>query len=106
MSMMLSVSERRRLKSDLISGADADSRVIGAAVLGPGAIGREDQWSDIDLAFPVSRETDHAEVIADWTDRMYGSHRFRDLRPAPKPFNDQLRGLAIEPELVESVLKG
>ncbi len=72
--IMFSVENRVRLRSDLILGARADSPVTGAALLGSSALGREDRWSDIDLALSLSHEADRAKVIADWTERMYGEH--------------------------------
>jgi hypothetical protein len=69
---MFSVEDRERLRSNLISNAHADRRVTGAAILGSAAVGTEDAWSDIDLALAFSPEANRAEVIADWTERMYG----------------------------------
>ena len=54
--------------------AVADKRVTGAALTGSGALGHEDAWSDIDLAFGVADEVDLAEMIADWSDRIYQEH--------------------------------
>jgi len=71
---VFSGEDRARLRSDLISGARADLRVSSAALLGSGAVGREDRWSDIDLALSLSGEADRANVIADWTERMYCEH--------------------------------
>lgn len=71
---MFSCADRERVRSDLISCARTDSRVTAAALLGSGAVGREDEWSDIDLALSLSGEADRASVIADWTERMYREH--------------------------------
>ena len=53
---------RERLREGLVSAAYADTNVIGAAVTGSAAVGREDQWSDIDLALCVAVEAD-LEVV-------------------------------------------
>jgi predicted nucleotidyltransferase len=66
--------ERERLREELISAAISDGRITGAAVTGSAATGREDRWSDIDLAFKVGDEADLPRVISEWTDRMYRDH--------------------------------
>lgn len=67
--MVFTVSERDQLRRDLVNAADTDPRVVGAALTGSAAVGREDRWSDIDFAVSVDREMD--TVIADWTALMY-----------------------------------
>jgi len=44
------------------------------ALTGSAAGGREDRWSDIDLAFGVSAEADFQATLADWSARMYRHH--------------------------------
>src|SRR5207245_2811650 len=39
---------------------------------GSAALGREDRWSDVDLALSVA--ADREQVLAEWTDRMYREH--------------------------------
>lgn len=67
--MVFTVSERDQLRRDLVDAAETDPRVIGAALTGSAAVGKEDRWSDIDLALSVDRELDAA--VADWTALMY-----------------------------------
>jgi hypothetical protein len=67
--VVFTVSERDQLRRDLVNAADTDPRVVGAALTGSAAVGREDRWSDIDFALSVDREID--EVVADWTALMY-----------------------------------
>jgi predicted nucleotidyltransferase len=71
---VFTVEERGRLREELISAAHDDARVTGAALTGSAAVGREDRWSDIDLALCVADEADHARVVADWTELMYREH--------------------------------
>jgi hypothetical protein len=71
---MFSPGERATLRDELIASARADGRIVGAALTGSAAAGREDRWSDIDLAFGVAAEADFKKTIADWTERMYRSH--------------------------------
>jgi hypothetical protein len=62
------------VRTDLIATARADERLTGVALTGSAALGREDRWSDIDLAFGVREASGMEAVIADWTARMYAHH--------------------------------
>lgn len=70
---MFTGSDRDSLRSALLDCAAADPRITGAAITGSAAAGREDQWSDVDLAFGIAGEI--ASVVSDFTARMYDSHR-------------------------------
>ena len=72
---MFSLEERRRLKSELLGSVPLDRRITGAAITGSAAIGREDRWSDIDLAFGVTNVADLTGVVSDWTAVMYERYR-------------------------------
>ena len=69
---MYTPEQRDRLRSELLQHAAADPRITGAAITGSAAAGREDRWSDIDLAFGVGSAADLPAVLSDWTDVMYG----------------------------------
>lgn len=71
---MFSVGERDRLRSELAEAARGDDRLGSAAVLGSATVGREDRWSDLDLALCVGDKADREAVIADWTELMYREH--------------------------------
>jgi hypothetical protein len=71
---MFTPDERGRVRDALIGAARADARVSGCALTGSASIGREDRWSDIDLALGLADGGDAAEVIADWTAMMYAEH--------------------------------
>lgn len=71
---MFTPEGRERLRAALVSAAGADERITGAALTGSAALGAEDRWSDIDLAFGVAAEADLGQVIADWTGLMYTGH--------------------------------
>jgi len=62
--------DRERIRSELLDAARADARLSGGAITGSAAAGREDAWSDIDLAFGVAEGMHMPEVLADWTSRM------------------------------------
>ncbi|SDG38144.1 hypothetical protein SAMN05216553_107440 [Lentzea fradiae] len=69
MGTVFSVSERDQVRRDLVNAAEIDHRVVGAAVTGSAAVGKEDRWSDIDFALSVDSEMD--AVVTDWTALMY-----------------------------------
>jgi hypothetical protein len=71
MQLVYTPDDRDRLRSDLLNLAANDARLTGAASTGSAALEREDQWSDIDLAFGVSDGVDVAAVLSDWTAMMY-----------------------------------
>jgi hypothetical protein len=76
------VEARTQLKSGLLELATRDSRLSGAAVTGSAATGREDRWSDIDLAFGVADPALVGAVLSDFSDFMYaqGALHHHDVR--------------------------
>jgi predicted nucleotidyltransferase len=64
-------AERERIRAAIVERARDDHRITGVALTGSAAIGREDAWSDIDLAFGVTRAADVAPTLADWSAYMY-----------------------------------
>ena len=71
---MYTSAQRDKLREALLASARNDARIVGAAITGSAALGREDQWSDIDLAFGVKTDLDLEPALADWTNTMYDSH--------------------------------
>jgi predicted nucleotidyltransferase len=67
-------ADRARLREALVAAARDDPSVIAAALTGSAAVGREDRWSDVDLALCVSADTDLDGVVADWSARLYDEH--------------------------------
>lgn len=65
---------RTALRDELIAAAEADERVVAAALTGSAASGKEDRWSDTDLAMAVADGIDRDAVLTDWTTRMYAEH--------------------------------
>ncbi|MBA2272418.1 MAG: nucleotidyltransferase domain-containing protein [Actinobacteria bacterium] len=71
---MFSQRERRDLRECLVAAARVDERIWAAAVVGSAATHREDEWSDIDLAFRLAAGLEPADVSDAWTGRMYEDH--------------------------------
>ena len=71
---MFTVEVRAALRSDLLEYAAKDKRISGGAITGSGAEEREDQWSDIDLAFGVGIAADLPGVLAGFTAYLYERH--------------------------------
>lgn len=68
---MFSPEERALLRSALLEFAARDGRISAIAITGSGAAGREDRWSDIDLAFGIADPGELPAALSDWTDHMY-----------------------------------
>ena len=71
---MFTADDRIALRDSLIDLARRDARISGVALTGSAALGTEDRWSDIDLAFGVAASADRAALIGEWTERMYDAH--------------------------------
>jgi hypothetical protein len=68
--LLFSPEDRERVRRTLLARAEADNRVVGAAVVGSEAEGELDRFSDIDLTFAVRFDVPVEEVLHDWTDAM------------------------------------
>lgn len=71
---VFSSQKREKIRAELVAAAKADPRIGGAAHLGSAALGREDRWSDIDLALCLAPDAGLNQVLADWTARLYRDH--------------------------------
>ena len=68
---MFTAEERDKIREELVSAAQQDRHIVGAAHLGSAALGREDAWSDIDLALCMAPDSETERVVADWTSFLY-----------------------------------
>ena len=68
---MFTVAERSQVREALTRAAHDDHRIAAAAIVGSGARGQEDRWSDIDLALRLSPGQDVDQVVQSWTASMY-----------------------------------
>lgn len=71
---IFSADERERLRDELVSAAQNDPNLCGAAHVGSRASSRLDRWSDIDLALCLASAASPEQVVAEWTDRLYSHH--------------------------------
>ncbi len=71
---IFTAEQREQLRNQLVSAAEHDPNLCGAAHTGSAASGRLDRWSDIDLALCLKPTASHDQVVAQWTDRLYQSH--------------------------------
>jgi hypothetical protein len=71
---MFTAEYRGKLRPDILDHAAGDRRLSGAAITGSVAAGREDPWSDIDLAFGVADAAQVGEVLSDFTVFLYERH--------------------------------
>lgn len=96
---MFSEEERGRLRDELVAAAREDGRIVAAAVLGSGASGDTDRWSDVDLGFGVAGDRD--AVLDDWTRRMYdrGAVDHLDIVAGPSIYRAFLLGSSLQVDL-------
>ena len=67
---MFSIEDRDRVREHVLALAEADPRVVAAAVVGRLADGAGDRWSDLDLTFAVADTVPLDDVLGDWTRRV------------------------------------
>lgn len=71
MNVLFTPAERTCIRDDLLAKSRQDQRIVSAAITGSAAVGREDDRSDIDLAFGIATGIDLTAVLSDWTAHMY-----------------------------------
>ncbi len=67
-------TQRDALRDSLVDRARQDADVIAAAILGSGATGQQDRWSDLDLALRLRPGVDQDRVIDRWTRLIFAEH--------------------------------
>lgn len=99
---MFTVEERERIRARLLEVAEADDRVVAAAVVGAEAGGRVDRWSDLDLTFAVRDGVAAAGVIESFTAIMaaeFGAEHLFDLPAGPSLYRVFLVPGALQVDL-------
>src|ERR687886_1548262 len=80
---MLTAEHRDHVRARVLDLARTDPRVTAGALTGSTAVGAEDNWSDIDVAFGIADGITPEAVLQDWTevlDREFGVLDHFDLR--------------------------
>lgn len=84
MSVHFTPDDRADALRRLLDALQTDERLAGVVIVGSGAVGFEDAYSDIDLAVVVTREADVEPVFRDWQWRVWSvlpvRHAFESLR--------------------------
>jgi hypothetical protein len=83
---MFTSESRERVLERVLEMAKADHRITGGALVGSGAAGSQDEWSDIDITFGVLDGIDIGIVLDDWTEifsRDLGALHYWDLPSGP-----------------------
>ena len=85
---MFTVEERDQTLDKILKMARSDTRISGAALVGSSAKG-SDRWSDLDLTFGVSMNSNFQEVLHGWTiliEREFKAPRLFDLVSGPSVY--------------------
>src|SRR2546430_2227530 len=80
---MFTAQHRDHVRDRVLELARTDPRVTAGALTGSTAVGAEDEWSDIDVAFGISDGLTPDAVLQDWTavlDREFSALAHFDLR--------------------------
>lgn len=99
---MFEVDRRERVRTQLVERARTDERIVGAAITGSAASGREDRWSDIDLFLGVACGVEVEAVLGDWSSFVYrelGALHHFDLRPGTQIYRAFLLDGPLEIDL-------
>ncbi len=70
-SKLYDAEYRNRALKKLINALSGDDRITGAVLVGSGATGFRDRYSDVDLAVLIGEEARLEEIYADWWDRLH-----------------------------------
>jgi hypothetical protein len=79
---VFTIDDRDRVRQHVLELAEADPRIVAAAVVGSLAAGPGDRWSDLDLTFAVAEGVPLDHVLDDWTRDLaasFGAVRLFDL---------------------------
>lgn len=80
---MFTTEQRDYVRDRVLDLARTDPRVTAGALTGSTAVGAEDEWSDIDVAFGIADGISPEAVLEDWTQalgRELGALHHWDLR--------------------------
>ena len=63
--------QRCAVRDLLLERAQADEKIIAAALTGSGSHGAEDRWSDVDLYFGVAEGTAREDALNEWSSFLW-----------------------------------
>lgn len=90
------------MRARLLELAHEDPTVVAAAITGSHVIGREDAWSDVDLAFGIDDAASIDDALAEWTARVeheFGLVHHFDLRVGPTVYRVHLLPSTLQVDL-------
>lgn len=61
------VEFRDEVRARILARARGDPRILGGAIVGSGASGNSDRWSDLDLTFGLVEGVPPAQLLDEWT---------------------------------------
>jgi len=89
-------AERQHILDRLVEALRADSRIAGVLVVGSGAVGFTDDYSDIDLAVVVGRADDVKPAFDDWGTTSAGLFEVLACAPVPRASNIFLYAMLLK----------
>jgi hypothetical protein len=96
---VFTLDDRDRVRERVARLAATDDRITGAAITGSAALGNEDRYSDVDLAFGVRSGAEIPRLLDDWTahlsDELDVVHHW-DLVRGPTRYRVFLIGEGLE----------
>jgi hypothetical protein len=95
-------SDRDKVQLRILEMAQSESCVTGGAVLGSIAAGTQDRWSDLDITFAVSENTNLIQILDNWTqvlDKEFAVLHHFDLRSGPSIYRVILFANCLELDL-------
>lgn len=96
---MFTVEERDRVRDRVLAIAQNDPRVTSGALIGSTSGGEGDRWSDIDITFGITDDTNPETILDDWTaiyEREFGALHYWDL-----PFASSVYRVFLLPSSLE-----
>lgn len=83
---MFDIDRRDDVRSRVLQLAEADPRVVAAAVVGSLARGPGDRWSDLDLTFALAPGVPLTDLLDEWQDKLqaeFAALPLFDVRAGP-----------------------
>jgi hypothetical protein len=85
---MLTTEQRAYMRDRVLDVVRTDPQLTGGALTGPTAVGAEDGWSNIDVAFGIADGISPEAILDDWAevlDREFGTRQRPEGTSTPAP---------------------